>query len=74
MNNMELSRYCKTDRQPYTAIVMLQSPDPIRRYLIYGERRGRDPLTLYSGMERGGADSAYNTLVNRYTIRTAAVV
>ena len=73
MNNMELSRYCKTDRRPYTAIVMLQSPDPIKHYLIYGERRGRDPLTLYSGRERGDADSAYDNLVNRYTLKIAAL-
>ena len=74
MNSMELSRYCKTDRQPYTAIVMLQSPDPIKHYIIYGERRGRDPLTLYSSRVRGDADSAYDNLVNRYTLKIAALV
>jgi hypothetical protein len=74
MNSMELARYCKTDRQPYTAIVMLQSPDPIRHYIVYGERRGRDPLTLFSGRERGDADSAFDNLVTRYTLRATADV
>lgn len=74
MNSMELARYRKTDRKPYTAIVMLQSTEPVKRYVIYGERRGREPLTLLLSRERKEADSAFDTLSDRYTIRTTASV
>jgi len=74
MSKLELQQYCKTDRPPYRAIVMAQSAYPKRQYIIYGERRNKEPLTLFSSSSRSAAESAYKSLTSRYTIQTAVVV
>ena len=74
MTKFELQKYCKTDWPPYRAIVMAQSVHPKSIYIIYGERRSKEPLTLFSSGSRHEAELAYESLTSRHTIKTPALV
>lgn len=74
MNKLELQKYCKTDWPPYRAIVMAQSNQLKKHYIIYGERRSKKPLTLFSSRSRSEAELAYESLVARHTMNITASV
>ena len=74
MSKLELQQYCKTDMPPYRAIVMARSLYPVGNYIIYGERRSKEPLTLFSSRSRSEAELAYQSLISRHTIQAAVMV
>ena len=66
---MEIKRFYKTDRGPYSSIFLMHTVDAMPQYKVYAVSPENPTKFIYEGKNRKEANDSFEKLVSKYTLQ-----
>jgi hypothetical protein len=67
---MEIKRFYKTDRGPYSSIFLMHTVDAIPHYKVYAVSPEDPTKVFYDGTDQKEANDSFEKLTSQYTVQT----
>lgn len=66
---MEIKRFFKTDRGPYSSIFLMHTVEAMPQYKVYAVSPENPTEVIYEGKDRKEANDSFEKLVSKYTLQ-----